>query len=178
LVTLSDITKLKEYQIETEKKVYLDNLTQVYNRNKFDQIFEEELERAKRYHSSFTVAILDIDNFKDFNDAYGHMIGDEVLIKLAQTVNKSVRETDIFARWGGEEFVILFKNTSIERAKAVSLKLKNKIEENEHPDAGKITASFGLSEYIDGDTVESLFNRCDEALYRAKENGRNRLEVM
>ena len=178
LVTLSDITKLKEYQIQTEKKVYLDSLTQVYNRNKFDEIFEEELARVKRYHSSFSMAILDIDKFKDFNDTYGHMIGDEVLVKLAQTVKQSLRETDTFARWGGEEFIILFRNTSMPRASVVSQKLKEQIEFNEHSVAGKITASFGLSEYVDGDTMESLFNRCDEALYRAKANGRNRIEVM
>ena len=178
LVTLSDITKIKERQVQTEKKAYLDALTKVYNRNKFDEVFAEELARVKRYNAPFTLALIDIDKFKDFNDTYGHLIGDEVLIKLAQTVNENLRDTDIFARWGGEEFVILFKNISIESARLVSQKLKDKIEENEHPIAGKITASFGLSEYVDGDTTESMFMRCDKALYKAKENGRNRVEVL
>jgi len=178
LVTLSDITTMKEHQIETEKRVYLDALTQVYNRNKFDEIFEEEFVRVKRYNAPFAMAILDIDKFKDFNDSYGHMIGDEVLVILAQTVNSALRDTDTFARWGGEEFIILFKNTSIERAEIVSQKLKDKIEVNEHPVAGKITASFGLSKYVDGDTKESIFKRCDEALYLAKANGRNRIEIL
>lgn len=178
LISLTDITKLKEELLETEKKAYIDGLTQVYNRNKFDALFEEELKRVKRYHEPLSVALLDIDKFKNFNDTYGHLIGDEVLIIMAQTVNKAVRETDIFARWGGEEFVILFKNTTLDRAKEVSEKLKNKIEENEHETAGKITASFGVTEYQKEDTIESIFKRCDEALYIAKENGRNRVEVL
>ncbi len=178
LVTLSDITKLKEKQVQIEKKAYMDRLTKVYNRNKFDEIFEEEIKNSKRYKTPLSVAILDIDKFKNFNDTYGHLIGDEVLITMAQTVNKNVRETDLFARWGGEEFVILFKNTTVDSAKEVSEKLKDNIQENNHPTAGKITASFGVTEYIDGDTIESIFKRCDDALYVAKENGRNRVEVL
>ncbi len=124
------------------------------------------------------MAIIDIDKFKDFNDTYGHLIGDEVLIMMAQSVNDSVRGTDTFARWGGEEFLILFKDTSIENAKMVSEKLRNKIEKLQHPTAGSITASFGLTQYIDGDTTKSMFKRCDDALYKAKEDGRNRVEVL
>ena len=178
LVTLSDITKMKERQVQTEKKAYLDGLTKVYNRNKFDEVLAEELSRVKRYNTPFALAILAIDKFKNFNDTYGHLIGDEVLIKLAQTVNANLRNTDTFARWGGEEFIILFKNVSIESALLASEKIKNKIEANEHPIAGKITASFGVSEYVDGDTTETMFMRCDKALYKAKANGRNRVEFI
>ncbi len=178
LVTLSDITQIKAKQVMTEKKAYMDGLTGIYNRNKFDEIFSEEILRVKRYNYNLSLAILDIDKFKDFNDKYGHLIGDEVLISLARTVNKNVRESDVFARWGGEEFVILFKETSIENANIVSQKLKDNIENIQHPIAGSITASFGLSEYVVGDTAESLFKRCDEALYLAKENGRNRIEIL
>ncbi|MEA2018001.1 MAG: GGDEF domain-containing protein, partial [Campylobacterota bacterium] len=122
--------------------------------------------------------IIDIDKFKNFNDTYGHLIGDEVLITMAQTVKTHVRETDTFARWGGEEFVILFKNTSIKNAKIVSEYIKDRIEENEHKIAGKITASFGLTQYKENDTIETIFKRCDDALYVAKENGRNRVEIL
>lgn len=178
LVTLSDITKMKEYQLRTEKKAYIDGLTGVYNRNRFDEIIKNEIKHAKRYNNSFSIAMLDIDKFKNFNDKYGHLIGDEVLITLAQTVNTNIRETDTFARWGGEEFVVLFKNTSINIAENLSKKLKDKIEANEHPTAGKVTASFGVTEYKQDDTFESLFKRCDDAMYKAKENGRNRVEVL
>lgn len=97
---------------------------------------------------------------------------------MAQTVNNNVRQTDIFARWGGEEFVIMFINTSSTKAKQVADSLIDKIEENEHPTAGKITASFGITEYKDGDNIETIFKRCDEALYNAKANGRNRVEIL
>ncbi|MFT5660107.1 MAG: diguanylate cyclase (GGDEF)-like protein [Sulfurimonas sp.] len=178
LVTLSDITKMRELQIIAEKKAYIDGLTNVYNRSKFDEIFEKEILCTKRYKSPLSIAILDVDRFKEFNDTYGHLIGDEVLIVLAQTVNTHVRETDTFARWGGEEFVILFKSTLSLDAKVVAKKLKDRIEENIHPEAGKITASFGVTQYQEGDTLKSIFNRCDKALYIAKKNGRNRVEVL
>ncbi|MEA3553943.1 MAG: GGDEF domain-containing protein, partial [Campylobacterota bacterium] len=157
---------------------YIDGLTQVYNRNKFDELFELEIKNTKRYKTPLCVAIIDIDKFKNFNDTYGHLIGDEVLITMAQTVKTHVRETDTFARWGGEEFVILLKNTNVKNAKIVSEHIKDRIEENNHKTAGKITASFGLTQYIENDTIESIFKRCDDALYIAKENGRNRVEIL
>ena len=178
LVSLFDVTKMKEHQLKTEKKAYIDGLTNVYNRNKFDEIFKSELKYSQRYKTPLSVAILDIDKFKNFNDDYGHLIGDEVLITMAQTVNSSVRETDTFARWGGEEFVILFKNTNATTAKAISEKIRKKIQENKHPIAGKITASFGITEYKSEDTAQSIFKRCDKALYLAKEKGRNIVEVL
>ena len=97
---------------------------------------------------------------------------------LAHSVDSNLRGTDTFARWGGEEFVILFKETYIDTAKIIALKLKDKIEALDHPKAGKITASFGLTQYIEGDTAESVFQRCDEALYKAKAAGKNRVEVL
>ncbi len=178
LVTLSDITQMKAKQAVAEKKAYKDGLTGIYNRNKFDEIFNEELIRVKRDNAKLVLAIVDIDKFKNFNDTFGHLIGDEVLISMTESVDKNLRESDVFARWGGEEFVILFKDTSMKNAKRVSQKLKDKIQKAQHPIAGSITASFGLSEYIVGDTVESLFERCDKALYLAKENGRNRIEIL
>ena len=178
LVTLSDITKLKAKQELTEKKAYFDGLTNVYNRNKFDEILEVEIQRSKRYSHPLSIAIIDIDKFKNFNDTYGHLIGDEVLILMANSVNKSVRTTDTFARWGGEEFVILFRDTLVEDAKVVSEKLKDTISKLSHHTAGSVTASFGVTSYREGDTSQSLFKRCDEALYLAKENGRNKVEVL
>lgn len=109
---------------------------------------------------------------------YGHLIGDEVLVMIAKSVNSNLRTTDTFARWGGEEFVILFKETSAEVAKMVAENLKDEIEKLHHATAKGITASFGVTQYIEGDTLESIFKRCDDALYRAKENGRNRVKVL
>jgi diguanylate cyclase (GGDEF)-like protein len=169
---------MKEHQAKTEQKAYTDKLTKIYNRTKFDEILEEEIKNYKIDNTPFSIAIIDIDRFKDFNDNYGHLIGDEVLVTMANAVNENLRETDTFARWGGEEFVILFKNTSLNVAKTVSEKLKDLIKDTKHPVAGNITASFGVTEYVDGDTIESIFKRCDDALYLAKNNGRNRVEVL
>ena len=144
----------------------------------FNELFENELERVKRYNVPLSISILDIDRFKSFNDKFGHSIGDEVLISMAQTVNNNIRANDIFARWGGEEFIIMFINTPLEKAKKVAEFLKDKIEENKHPTAGKITASFGVTQYKDGDNLDIMFRRCDEALYKAKANGRNRVEII
>ena len=108
---------MQEELIKVENKAYIDGLTGVYNRNKFNELFENELERVKRYNVPLSISILDIDRFKSFNDKFGHSIGDEVLISMAQTVNNNIRTNDIFARWGGEEFIIMFINTPLEKAK-------------------------------------------------------------
>ncbi|MCT7562823.1 diguanylate cyclase [Aliarcobacter butzleri] len=178
LVTLSDISKMQEEYAKVENKAYIDGLTGVYNRNKFNELFTKELDRVKRYNEPLSIAIIDIDKFKNFNDTYGHLVGDEVLVSMAQTVNNNTRQTDVFARWGGEEFVIMFIDTPLDKAEKVAESLKDKIEANEHNTAGKITASFGITEYKDGDTIDTIFKRCDEALYNAKANGRNRVEVL
>jgi len=162
---------------ELANVAYTDSLTKVYNRLKFDELAEVELLSAEKFDLSLSIAILDIDHFKSFNDNYGHLIGDEVLIMLAQYINTSLRSTDIFARWGGEEFVILFKGTEIEDARVVTEKLRDGVSKLQHDIAGNITASFGLTQYKYGDTLENMFKRCDEALYRAKANGRNRVEI-
>ena len=178
LVTLTDITQMRDQHKKVEKKAYIDGLTKIFNRNKFDEIFLEKFNYAKEYGAHLSVAIIDIDNFKDFNDNYGHLIGDEVLVQMAQSIKNSIRESDVFARWGGEEFVILFVNTSVHEAVLVSNKLRTIIFQNEHKIAGHISASFGVSDYREGDTIKSIFKRCDEALYMAKSNGRNRVEVL
>ncbi len=176
LISLTDITEMTIAKNDSEYKAYFDGLTKIYNRNKFDELFSQELLRVQRYKHELSIAILDIDHFKNFNDTFGHLIGDEVLIMLAANLKEKVRNTDIFARWGGEEFVILFIETSLDNAVQSANKLREHISSLKHKTAGGITASFGLTEYRDGDTLESLFNRCDEALYIAKENGRNRVE--
>ncbi len=178
LLELTDITKMTIEKVVTEHKAYVDGLTGVYNRNKFEEIFTIEVDRAKRYKNPLSIAMLDIDHFKKFNDTYGHLIGDEVLIMLAQNVNSNVRKTDLFARWGGEEFVVIFRETDIDNAVKISNMLREKIYDIEHKTAGKITASFGVTKYKDGDTLEAIFKRCDDALYKAKENGRNRVEFI
>ena len=173
LITLTDITKLKEKESTIQKKAYIDGLTGVFNRNKFNEVFDREFNRSLRHKSTLSVAIVDLDHFKNFNDEYGHLIGDEVLIIVAQHLKKNVRNTDILARWGGEEFVILFPQTPKEEVEFICNKLRVGIEKLSHETAGGITASFGVTQYRENDTAETMFKRCDEALYLAKERGRN-----
>ena len=176
LINLTDITKMGEEKIVIEQKAYRDGLTNIFNRHKFDELFVVELERVKRYKFPMSIAILDIDHFKQFNDNYGHLIGDEVLVMMADNLANKLRKSDIYARWGGEEFVILFTETKLDDAIICSNNIRKNIEELEHKTAGKITVSFGVTQYQENDTIESLFKRCDDALYIAKENGRNRVE--
>lgn len=173
LFSFTDITKMRINQVEITKKAFYDGLTGVYNRNKFDEILIDEIKRATRYSNKLSCALIDIDHFKNFNDTYGHLIGDEILILLANSINSKVRETDTFARWGGEEFVLLFPDTALEDAVIIANKLRSIVEGLKHSSAGNVTASFGLTEFIKGDTIESMIKRCDEALYQAKASGRN-----
>ncbi|NOR57470.1 MAG: diguanylate cyclase [Sulfurimonas sp.] len=173
LINFTDITKLTQEKEATELKVYKDSLTGISNRDKFEEVFEYELKQSKRYNRPLSLALLDIDKFKDFNDKYGHLIGDEVLIMLSEKIQSNTRESDLFARWGGEEFVLLFSNTNLQNALNSSENFRRIIEKLEHKSAGAVTVSFGVTEYKEGDTLESMFKRADDALYEAKNSGRN-----
>ena len=176
LISLTNITKMQDNYVNIAKQAFHDGLTGIYNRSKFNEFVSYEIKRATRAEHSFSCILLDIDNFKNFNDTYGHLIGDEILIALAKTIEKNIRSTDKFARWGGEEFTLLLVDTLPKEAKEIAEKLRSKIEEISHSTAGSISASFGVTEYRRGDGINSLFKRCDDALYKAKESGRNRVE--
>ncbi len=177
LVTLMEITKLELERIQAEEKANYDELTGIYNRNKLKEMFDIEVKKVKRFKHPLSMAMLDIDHFKILNDTYGHLIGDEVLIMLSKLIKENLRETDTVARWGGEEFVVIFSETNINNA-AIALKnLQNKINSIKHESAGNITVSFGLTQYKSDDTMHTILQRCDTALYQAKNNGRNRIET-
>lgn len=154
-----------------------DSLTQIYNRMAFNDLLETEIVRAKRYNTGLALIILDIDHFKNINDTYGHLAGDEVLKTMAALITKSIRTIDIFARWGGEEFVILTPETGIRAAADLAERLRTKIEEHNFGEAGKITSSFGVVSLKGNDLSDSFIKRADDTLYVAKKNGRNRVET-
>ena len=175
-------TKVKErtlelYKINEELKLLsvTDKLTGLYNRMKLDVVIEEEVNRANRYDQKFGLIIIDIDFFKSVNDTYGHQVGDTVLVEFASILKESVRKTDIVGRWGGEEFIVI----SIESSLESTLKLANKIRENIEQFQFSIvkhkTASFGVSSYKRNEKIEETINRADKALYLAKESGRNQV---
>lgn len=175
IVNLTDITYLQEEKLKAQYKASHDELTRVYNRAKFDELFEIEYLRARRYSRPVSIAILDIDHFKSVNDTYGHLVGDEILKNMAKICKNNVRATDLFCRWGGEEFVLLMVETELDVATDVCENLRLGIEKIDFDRLPKITVSFGVTQINGEDTKESIFSRADEALYEAKQTGRNKV---
>lgn len=183
VIAFRDITEQKKYlqTLETinsllETQATTDALTGIYNRIKFNESFIIELARAERYNVPLSLIMFDIDHFKKVNDTYGHSAGDNVLKRLTKLVKANIRVTDIFARWGGEEFVIQAPGTSLIETVKFADKLRWKIEEFDFEKPHRVTSSFGVAAFKNGDSGTILINRADEALYRAKESGRNQVQ--
>ena len=171
-VNLYDELEAKEKEIR--EKAIRDPLTGVYNRITFDESLKQEIEEERRYKDSiFSLIMFDIDHFKHVNDEYGHPAGDRVLQELAELVQKKVRKVDIFARWGGEEFIILAPRTDSKQAYQTAERLRKSIEEYNFISEENITCSFGAAQYKQGESEENLLERVDQALYKAKKSGRN-----
>lgn len=171
-----DVTEQVRENEETRRLASTDKLTGICNRHKFEELFLLERERARRFSLPLSLILIDIDHFKSVNDTYGHNTGDVVLIYLANIVRDNVRKIDVFARWGGEEFVILCPGTDLGRTALLAEKIRTAVEEATFLDVGHITVSMGISSCRGDETFETLFKRSDQALYRAKKNGRNRIE--
>jgi len=154
-----------------------DKLTGLCNRRRLDQSLAAEWRRAKRYGTGYSVVMIDIDNFKDVNDLFGHDAGDAVLVRVSDILVASTRETDIVGRWGGEEFVLVCPEISLEEARALAEGLRQEIEGTNFPGLGQLTASFGVADYEADAAPGLLVSRADEAMYRAKQSGRNRVVV-
>ncbi len=171
---------LKEELIKQQKLLqvmaYSDSLTGIYNRQRFNEELQKEINRYKRTSEPLSIVMFDIDYFKKFNDTYGHQVGDQILVQITALISKYIREVDTFARWGGEEFILLLPNTDKERGYHVADSLRERIERYDFVNKCKITASFGIVSIDKNDNAYSIEKRVDDALYRAKENGRNRVE--
>ncbi len=178
VISFTDITQLKEKSNLLEYQATHDQLTGLYNRQKFNDILAKEIKREKRYQNSLSMIIFDIDNFKYFNDTYGHDIGDEVLKVIASILLQNVREHDTVVRWGGEEFIVLLPQTQLDGAKNVAEKIRMAIEKYEDEKIPiSITASFGVTSLEEKDTDISFIKKADKALYQAKNNGKNQVIV-
>jgi diguanylate cyclase (GGDEF)-like protein len=159
-----------------------DGLTQLYVRRYFDVRVAEEFAQAQRYGRVFSVALMDIDHFKKFNDTYGHQTGDAVLRQVARILQTTTRASDICCRYGGEEMALIFPETELRSARVIAEKLRMTIETTTFVGAQgeklHLTASFGIAAYTPNLSVpDGLVRAADEALYRAKEGGRNRVEM-
>ena len=170
-----DITVRRLAEDKLKEMASTDALTGICNRRRFNEVLNVEIARSKRFTTPFTLIIFDIDHFKHINDTFGHPVGDQVLIKLALLVSSKIRNTDLFARWGGEEFTVLAANCDTYSPHSLAEKLRKLIEEYQFSEVGRVTCSFGATQYRAGDDQESIFKRADNNLYRAKESGRNRV---
>jgi len=171
------IENARLYQMAT-----LDRKTRLYNHGYFQNRLVEEIERAERYNTELALIMLDLDHFKNINDTYGHMIGDEVLIKIAKTIQEQVRSFDIPSRFGGEEFCIILPETDTKNAELVSERLRKRVEELSFKTVKgpfSITVSIGISHFAHKKhiTEDMFIEQADKALYFAKQNGRNQIAV-
>ena len=176
-VTFYNISRVVAEKEAITKVAQKDELTQIYNRTKFNSMLSLALRNAEIYNEAFTIILFDIDHFKEVNDTYGHNVGDQVLIQLASLIKSQLRNQDTFARWGGEEFIILSESQTEDDSYILASRLRKTIESFPFSMVDQLTCSFGLSQCKNNDTATSLLKRADDALYRAKESGRNKVCV-
>lgn len=170
------VIEQKNHQLEHLSAT--DPLTGAYNRRGFLQRLNEEIGRADRFEQPLCVILLDVDHFKRVNDAHGHQVGDEVLLKLGQTVARTVRGSDVFGRWGGEEFILMVPQEDLANAELIAEKLRTEVAATAMAENVAVTISLGVSRYRRGEAAVDLIARADQALYAAKAGGRNRTVVM
>jgi diguanylate cyclase (GGDEF)-like protein len=178
----SKISKINEDLIskanKLEEKASFDFLTKLYNRRKFNSFLEYEISKANRYKEQyFSLLLVDIDHFKNVNDTFGHLVGDNVLQEVSKILTICSRDSDIVARWGGEEFILMLPQTNTEQAYLVAQKLRATIEKHKFDDVKHITCSIGVGQFHKNENKDNLFKRVDDALYKAKRSGRNRVEI-
>jgi diguanylate cyclase (GGDEF)-like protein len=178
---LDELAEAEKARRELAVAAYTDPLTQLPNRRAFDRRAPEEFRNSGQDEAPLAMAILDLDHFKDVNDEYGHLVGDDALRRVADRIEDAVRSTDFVARLGGEEFAILMPDTTDGEARTVAQRVRRVLEEmpvltGEH--RVEVTASVGVAARWEDDTLDSLLQRADEALYQAKERGRNRVELL
>lgn len=182
---------LKERQLGTErtrmmeklqKLAITDGLTKLYNSRSFYTQLELEVDRFNRYKHPLALLLLDIDNFKEYNDSYGHLEGDKVLVRFSQIIKSCLRANDSAYRYGGEEFTVILPETTGDEAKTVAQRIRASLEAEKYkPVPGKvarITISIGVTQCYPKEELSTFIRRADKAMYLSKENGRNRVSVL
>mgnify|MGYP005837530445 CR=1 FL=1 len=172
------LVDLEEQNKAFAHQLTIDPLTKIYNKLKFNQCLEEEIAKSREGKSSLSVIMFDIDHFKEVNDKFGHLTGDYVLVNLAKLIGQNLGNKYIFARWGGEEFIILTPGDDLEAAGQLAERLRFMLECHPFAEVGKVTCSFGVSELLENDTPNCLIKRVDDALYLAKNNSRNQVKTL
>jgi diguanylate cyclase (GGDEF)-like protein len=180
---ITDRKRAEEALRESEKKYrelsIIDDLTQLYNSRYFHQQLRMEIDRVNRYGQPLTLLLLDLDDFKRFNDAYGHVEGDQVLMRLGEVVKRCLRKTDFAYRYGGEEFTILLPMTTGADGAITAERIRSEFKkETFSPVLGQdvhVTVSIGLAQYKPQEDMQVFVHRVDQLMYQAKENGKNRV---
>jgi len=182
IIILYLMSRIREHYVKAQVTADLmsnlamtDTLTQVDNRRQLEKHLNEEVKRADRHRLPLAVIMFDIDNFKRINDRFGHNTGDEVLVKTAQIIKDSLRSSDHFGRWGGDEFLCVATNTNEDTANQLAERLRNELEQAKICEGIPCTGSFGVTRFTRGDTPDGLVRRADMGLFRAKNNGRNQV---
>ena len=175
-------TKLRSSMKTIQEMAIHDDLTGFYNRRHLMELIETEDNRSVRTGSVFSLAMLDLDKFKNVNDTFGHQAGDDVLMTFSNIIRNVLRKTDFCGRYGGEEFLIVLTQTDLRDAKIFAERIRSCVEECLTLDMGsdresKVTVSIGLAEHLKNEGIDRTISRADEAMYRAKNMGRNRVEV-
>jgi diguanylate cyclase (GGDEF)-like protein len=185
IAVLFFLTKMKNQLRETQAVVermttlaQTDPLTGISNRRRIELSLDEEMERASRYGLPLSLIVFDLNDFKQLNDTHGHDAGDSVLVEVSRLIKPCLRTNDRFGRWGGEEFIILAVGTPVTSTRQLADRIRTSIESHDFgPAQQRLSASFGVAPYHGGDSRTTFTKRADVALYRAKEGGKNRVEV-
>lgn len=176
--TLQDISERKKLEEELERLATTDALTGLCNRHRFNELLQQEVARARRYHAPLSLIMFDLDYFKNINDTYGHAVGDQVLQAVADVIRENVRTTDWVGRWGGEEFMVLCPEATEKDAVLTAEKLRRLVESHTFETVKTITVSCGVTRFKAHDSVDAFVSRADDGLYRAKGKGRNIVEIV
>jgi diguanylate cyclase (GGDEF)-like protein len=176
-VELENRLNLRDVARDLRLQATTDPLTGLFNRLKFNEALGSEIARSKRQKTPLSLMLYDVDHFKAINDSHGHQVGDAVLVQISQWALQRIRPSDLLARWGGEEFIILAPGSDGQMAYQVADRLRAAMQQVVFETVGTLSCSFGVSQYVDGDSPESMLARADAALYRAKMGGRNRVEL-
>lgn len=177
ILTLYDLTKQKNTEELLKKLAIRDELTGLYNRHILETISSQEFARADRYDLALSMILMDIDDFKEVNDNFGHLAGDELLEQSAYLLMNNIRSSDYAVRIGGEEIALFLPNTNQAEAESFAEKIRRIIAETPYPEVGKVTISAGVAERDKREDYSSLYSRVDRALYQAKSKGKNRVET-
>lgn len=180
---MHEVGSLRKEIEQIKEESLTDALTGISNRRAFDKLLEKSIASAADQNSPLSLLLIDIDHFKQFNDNFGHLVGDKVLRFLGKTLKRCIKGQDIAARFGGEEFAVILPYTNHTGAKVIAEMIRKSIyaidlqDKEKSRSYGKITASIGVSEYLSGEASNTFIQRCDQGLYQAKKAGRNRVVV-